>query len=180
MTRKLLLLASLMIAAPLFAQLIPADPPIVGRRKVAAVLVNMTNATFGPKCTKERLSEEMLRLAESPAAFFAESSFGQLELEVDVFGPVSIPMSTDDGDRFSTLTPLNEWIRAAEDQLASQGVDLTPYPYRAMIFPRVDYKPEGPRACTGAWATTWGRCATRGSAPIRPRLRRHTASRRRS
>ena len=91
------------------------------------VLLNFSNDTSQPY-TKETARGVAFTNTDSVAAYYAESSWGQLALTGDVFGWYTIP-NTNTSCAYST------WASAANTVASAAGVDLSVYDNVVYAFP---------------------------------------------
>jgi hypothetical protein len=100
-----------------------------GTKRVAVVLLNFSNDASEP-WTPAYAAGIAFTNANSVAAYYADSSWGQLTLTGDVFGWYTIPESNS-GCATST------WSNSANTAAASAGVDLSSYDHVVYAFPDV-------------------------------------------
>ena len=117
-----------------------------GTRRVAVVLLNFSNDTSQPY-TKETARGVAFTNPESVAAYYAESSWGQLALTGDVFGWYTIP-NTNTSCAYST------WASAANTAASAAGVDLSAFDNVVYAFPTTASCPWGGLAQTPG-RSTW-------------------------
>jgi chitodextrinase len=104
-------------------------------KKLAVILVNFEDDTAEPY-TPEQVRQEIWTNPNSIRAFFAESSFGQVELgskvnpNGDVYGYYTIPYS-----RGSSGCPTAMWREAALAAAQKAGVDLSGYTNIMFLWP---------------------------------------------
>jgi hypothetical protein len=103
--------------------------PAIGTRRVAVVLVNFSNNASEPY-TAAFAAGIAFNNADSVAAYYAESSWGQLTIHGDVFGWYTLP-ETDSSCATGT------WATSATSAAAANGVDLSTYDNVVYAFPYV-------------------------------------------
>ena len=96
-------------------------------KRVAVVLFTFSNATIQPY-TSAYANGVAFTNSDSVAAYYAQSSWGQLTLTGDVYGWYEIA-STNTSCSYST------WANQAKQAAAAAGVDLASYDYVAYGFP---------------------------------------------
>ncbi len=113
----------------------PEAPPMdlaATTKRIAVVLFNFSNLTTQPYTTTFAAGVAFTN-ANSVAAYYAETSWGQLTLTGDVFGWYTIPDST------TTAPACNygAWAASANAQAAAAGVNLSTYDHVVYAFPSV-------------------------------------------
>jgi hypothetical protein len=98
-----------------------------GQRRVAVVLLNFTNDTSQPY-TSSFAAGVAFTNTNSVAAYYSQTSWGQLKIAGDVFGWYTIPYSNS-GCAYST------WATAANAAASAAGVDLSAYDNVVYAFP---------------------------------------------
>jgi hypothetical protein len=110
------------VAAPSDTQLLAAST-----KRIAIVLFTFTDNTSQPY-TPAHAAGVAFTNSNSVAAYYAETSWGQLTLTGDVFGWYAIP-NTDDGCATST------WASSANAAASAAGVNLSTYDHVVYAFP---------------------------------------------
>jgi hypothetical protein len=98
-----------------------------GAKRVAIVLLNFSNDTSEPY-TPSYAAGIAFTNANSVAAYYAETSWGQLTLAGDVFGWYTIPDTNDACD-------ISTWASAATTEANAAGVNLGSYDNVVYAFP---------------------------------------------
>lgn len=108
----------------------PSAPTVLAAssKRIAIVLITFTDNTAQPY-TPAQAAGVTFGNTNSVAAYYAETSWGQLTLTGDVFGWWAIP-NTDDGCATST------WASSANSVAAAQGVNLGTYDHVVYAFPQ--------------------------------------------
>ena len=101
----------------------------IGAKRVAIVLVNFSNDTSQPY-TPATAAGVAFSNANSVAAYYAASSYGQLTLTGDVFGWYTIPEA-------NTSCATGTWAASASTAAAAAGVTLSAYDNVVYAFPTV-------------------------------------------
>jgi hypothetical protein len=97
-------------------------------KRIAIVLITFTDNTTQPY-TPAHAAGVAFTNPNSVAAYYAETSWGQLTLTGDVFGWYAIP-NTDDGCATGT------WASSANSVAAAAGVNLSTYDHVVYAFPQ--------------------------------------------
>jgi M6 family metalloprotease-like protein len=108
----------------------PAQLLAATTKRIAVVLFNFSNNTTQPY-TPAFAAGVAFTNAQSVAAYYTETSWGQLTLTGDVFGWYTIPDS-------SAATPAcqySTWATSANAQAAAAGVNLSTYDHVVYAFP---------------------------------------------
>jgi hypothetical protein len=108
----------------------PATLLAATTKRIAVVLFNFSNNTTQPY-TPAIAEGVAFSNANSVAAYYAETSWGQMTLTGDVFGWYTIPDS-------SAATPAcqySTWASSANAQAAAAGVNLSAYDHVVYAFP---------------------------------------------
>jgi hypothetical protein len=98
-----------------------------GTKSVAVVLLNFSNDSSQPY-TRDVAAGITFTNANSVAAYYAESSWGQLTLTGDVFGWYTIPES-------NTGCSASTWSSSADAAASGAGVNLSSYDHVVYAFP---------------------------------------------
>lgn len=107
-----------------------ATTPATGPKKVAIILFTFSDNSTEPY-TPDYAGGVAFTNANSVAAYYAETSWGQLSLSGDVFGWYALQ------DR-STTCAYSTWASDADAAAKAAGVDLSAYDYRVYAFPNVN------------------------------------------
>jgi hypothetical protein len=113
-----------------------AIAPVTGAKKIAVILFTLSDNTTQPY-TPAYAQGVAFTNANSVAAYYGESSWGQVTLSGDVFGWYQL------ADK-SLSCDYSNWASDADAAAKAAGVDLSAYDYRVYGFPSVS-------ACNG-WA----------------------------
>jgi hypothetical protein len=100
-----------------------------GTRSVAVVLLNFSNSPTEPYSTSYATGVAFTN-ADSVAAYYAESSWGQLTLTGQVFGWYTVPETNE-------TCATGAWANSATMAAAAEGVDLAGYDHVVYAFPYV-------------------------------------------
>jgi chitodextrinase len=112
---------------PLPGRRLSASASVTGAKRVAVLLVNFSNDTSRPFTTAFAAGVAFTS-SNSVAAYYADSSWGQLSLSGDVFGWYTLP---DSDTSCSTAT----WANDANKAAAAAGVNLGAYTNVVYAFP---------------------------------------------
>ena len=100
-------------------------------RKVAVILMNFSNDTRQPWTVDQVRATAFGDPANSVAAYYRQSSWGQFVLSGDVFGWFTIPDSSAAGCNYSA------WATSATAAATAAGVSLSNYQHVVYAFPSV-------------------------------------------
>lgn len=98
-----------------------------GPHRVALILVNFSNDPSEPY-TREFARGVAFTNSDSVAAYYAESSWGRIELTGDVYGWYTIPAT-------NTACNYSQWSASANEAAAMDGVVLSDYDKIVYAFP---------------------------------------------
>ncbi len=107
-----------------------APVTVAGEQRAVVLLVNFTDAPL--ECSAAAVRDIMFTGAQSVDGLYQETSFGNVWVTGDVFGPYTINFSSSGSCDYSA------WATAAEAAAVAQGVNLSGYNRRVYVIPNAN------------------------------------------